>query len=84
MKVVLLPGDEGSLMADWCKFMMRVMTGEFVLRRNNEGGVKMKGWGDYEGWWDAGCSVDDRVSNAFGSMSFFLLKLVKMCYAKYK
>jgi len=43
MKVVLLPGDEGSLMADWCKFMMRVMTGEFVLRRNNEGGVKMKG-----------------------------------------
>jgi len=38
-----LPGDEGSLMADWCRFMMRVMTGEFVLRRNNGGGVKMKG-----------------------------------------
>jgi len=27
-----------------------------------------------------GCSVDDRVSTAFGSMSLFLLKLAKYKY----
>ena len=43
-KLNLLFGDVGSLMADWCGFMMRVMMGEFVLCRNNGGGVKMRGW----------------------------------------
>jgi len=36
----LLFGDEGLLLADWCGFMMRVMMGELVLRRNN--GVERK------------------------------------------
>jgi len=42
-KLNLLFSDEGSLMADWCGLMMRVMMGEFLLCRNNGSGVKMKG-----------------------------------------
>ena len=42
-KLNLLFGDEGSLMADWCGLMMRLMIGEFRLCRNNGSGVKMKG-----------------------------------------
>jgi len=33
----------------------------FVLRGKNGGGVKMKGWVDYEGWWNAVCEYCFRV-----------------------